>query len=141
MAIDFTTEFGQHVLDRLENEQVIWLTVITPSGKPAPNPVWFLWHEGKVLMLSEPHVAKVRAMLANPQVALSFDCGPHGNDVVVLNGIADATEKPISLEQAAAYMIKYADGIASIDLTPESMAAKYSRAVEITLTSLRGFVE
>lgn len=141
MAIDFTTDFGKHALDRLESEQVVWLTVVTPSGKPAPNPVWFLWHADKVLILSEPHVAKVKAMLANPNVSLSFDCGFHGNDVVVFNGTSDATEKPITPEQAAAYMIKYADGIASINLTPESMAAQYSRAVEITLTGLRGFLE
>ncbi|MGB3328646.1 MAG: TIGR03667 family PPOX class F420-dependent oxidoreductase [Thermomicrobiales bacterium] len=140
MAIDFTTEFGQHALERLETEETIWLTTITPSGKPAPNPVWFIWHDGKILIFSEPHVAKVKAILANPAVALHFDAATNGEDVVVFNGLADATEKTISPEQATAYLIKYRDGIARIGLTPESMVAKYSRAIEINLQTLRGFV-
>lgn len=140
VAIDFTTDFGKHALDRLEHEETIWLTVVTPSGKPAPNPVWFLWHDGKVLIFSEPHVAKVRAILANPDVSLHFDAGESGEDVVIFTGVADATEKTITPEQAAAYLIKYRDGIARIGLTPESMVAQYSRAIEVELTKLRGFV-
>lgn len=140
MAIDFTTDFGKHALERLETEETIWLTVVTPSGKPSPNPVWFLWHDGKVLIFSEPNVAKVKAILANPEVTLHFDAGESGEDVVIFNGTADATEKSISPEQAAAYLIKYRDGIERIGLTPESMVAQYSRAIEVELTKLRGFV-
>ncbi|MGC4191787.1 MAG: TIGR03667 family PPOX class F420-dependent oxidoreductase [Thermomicrobiales bacterium] len=139
-TIDFSTDFGKHALDRLETEQTIWLTVVTPSGKPSPNPVWFIWHDGKVLIFSEPNVAKVKAMLANPAITLHFDAGAGGEDVVVFNGTADATEKHISPEQATAYLIKYRDGIEHIGLSPESMFAQYSRAIEIDLTKLRGFV-
>ena len=140
MSIDFTSDFGKHALERLENEQTIWLTAVTPSGKPSPNPVWFLWHDEKVLIFSEPQVAKVKALLAHPDITLNFDAGEHGEDVVVFNGIADATEKDISPEQATAYLIKYRQGIETLGLTPESMIAQYSRAIEIELTKLRGFV-
>jgi len=140
MAIDFTSDFGRHARERLENEQIVWLTVVTPSGKASPNPVWFLWHDDKVLIFSEPQVAKVRAILANPDVTLNFDSGNQGEDVVVFNGTADASEKLISPEQATAYLIKYRDGIERLGMTPEQMFAQYSRAIEIRLTKLRGFV-
>lgn len=141
MAIDFTTDFGKHALERLESEETIWLTAITPSGKPSPNPVWFIWHDGKILIFSEPDVAKVKAILANPDVTLHFDASTNGEDVVVFNGLADASEKSITPEQATAYLIKYGGGIERIGLTPETMVAKYSRAIEVDLTKLRGFVD
>ena len=42
-SIDFTTEFGRRALNRLENEQVIWITTTSKSGAPQPSPVWFVW--------------------------------------------------------------------------------------------------
>jgi len=139
-TIDFSTDFGKHALARLEEEQIVWLTVVTPSGQPAPNPVWFIWKDERVLILSQPNQAKLRAIAANPKIALAFNTTPDGNDVVVFTGTAELGDT-ISPEDAAAYVIKYRDGMQALGSTPEQFAAAYSTAITITLTGLRGFAD
>ena len=43
MQIDTSSSFGRRVVERLENEHVVWLTTVAADGTPQPSPVWFLW--------------------------------------------------------------------------------------------------
>jgi hypothetical protein len=52
--IDLTTDFGKRVEQRLKVEQVIWLTSVGLDGTPQPNPVWFLWDHGEILVYTQP---------------------------------------------------------------------------------------
>ena len=45
---------------RLQAEPIIWLTTVAKSGTPAPKPVWYLWHDGQILVSSQPRTAKVQ---------------------------------------------------------------------------------
>ena len=60
--IDFTTEFGQRALKRLQDEQVIWLSTTSPNGTPQPSPVWFVWKDDRVLIYSQPDTPKIRGI-------------------------------------------------------------------------------
>ncbi len=48
--LDLNTEFGKHVAQRLQHEQVIWLITISAEGTPFPRPVWFLWDDESILI-------------------------------------------------------------------------------------------
>lgn len=138
--IDFSSEFGKHAALRLESEIVIWLTTIGGNDQPNPNPVWFIWRNNRMIVLSYPTASKVKAIQRNPKVALSFNSSLSGDDVMIFNGIADAEEKSLDPMDAAAFLIKYRDGIERLGSTPEKFAAEYSRVITIDLHKLRGFV-
>ena len=139
MAIDFTTGLGPRALERLENDELIWLTTTGKGGQPNPNPVWFIWKDGRMLILSNSKAAKVRAMRANPRVSLSFNSNATGGDIIIFNGIADADEKPLAPEDAAAYIVKYREGMERLGMTPEAYGKEFDLAVMVELTRLRGF--
>jgi PPOX class probable F420-dependent enzyme len=139
-TIDFSGEFGQHAESRLESDRIAWLTTSGMGGQPHPNPIWFLWHDGRVLMLSNPESARIQAIQRNPKVALSFNSAADGADIVVFNGTADANEKPLDPNAAAAFLVKYREGIEQLGSTPEKFAAEFSRVVTIELDKLRGYL-
>lgn len=137
MSLDFSSEFGQRVLQRLETEQIIWLTTVDPSGTPQPIPVWFLWHDQQIYVYSEPKKAKLRNIAQNPNVALNLHATPDGEDVVVLIGKAELIDTLAAVTQR--YEMKYADGFVAINMTPAQFEESYSQLIRITPNKLRGF--
>jgi Pyridoxamine 5'-phosphate oxidase len=39
MAFELTEQIEKHLV----NDHIVWLTTVTPTGRPAPRPVWFTW--------------------------------------------------------------------------------------------------
>lgn len=139
MFIDTSTDFGAMVDRRLREEGVIWLTTVDPAGAPQPTPVWFHWDGETVLIFSEPKVAKIRNLRANPNVALSFNSDEHGGQIAVFTGQAQISDARPSESRLSAYLTKYAEGIRSLNLTPETMLAQYSAIILVTPEKLRGW--
>ena len=140
--LDFSSEFGQRVLNELQTEQIVWLTTVSPKGLPQPSPVWFIWRDSEVLIFSEPTAPKVRNIGGNSNVALAFNSDQHGNQVTILQGEATLSEAQMTAEEVASfgdYVEKYASGIESLKLTPESMLTQYSQLITIAPTKLRGW--
>jgi PPOX class probable F420-dependent enzyme len=135
--IDESTEFGARVARHLNEDHVVWLTTVTPSGAPLPSPVWFWWDgEQTVRVFSLPDTGRVRAIRNNPKVALNFPGNGQGGDIVVLSG--EATVGEDSAATHPEYARKYASGFERLGLTAEQFAARYSTPLIITLTTLRG---
>jgi PPOX class probable F420-dependent enzyme len=135
--IDESTEFGARVARHLDEDHVVWLTTVTPSGAPLPSPVWFWWDgEATVRVFSLPDTGRVRAIRNNPKVALNFAGNGQGGDIVVLSG--EATVGEDSAATHPEYAQKYASGFERLGLTAESFAAKYSTPLVIKLTRVRG---
>ncbi len=84
MALELTEQVQRHLSD----EAVAWLTTVTPSGRPAPRPVWFLWDGNGIAVYSQPGAAKLRHIEANNRVSLHFGENASGGDVVVISGRA-----------------------------------------------------
>jgi PPOX class probable F420-dependent enzyme len=138
-TIDTTTEFGARVERQLAVGQVVWLTTVGRSGAPAPNPVWFGWTGSELLVASQRGKAKLRNLEANPSVAVNFNSTPAGGDVTVIAGTAVIDGAGFSAEERAAYDRKYAEGMATLSLTPDQFHAEYSELIRITPVKLRGF--
>lgn len=138
MDIDTTTEFGQRVQRRLEEERIIWLTTVDAGNTPQPRPVWFLWDGESALIYSKPGTGKVRHISANPRVALHFDSDGRGGDIVVFTGEAMVDEDPVPVDQVEAYVDKYQEGFLRIGISSEEMAREYSVALRVRLEKVRG---
>jgi PPOX class probable F420-dependent enzyme len=139
MLINPNTDFGVHVLQRLNDEQVIWLTTVGADGTPQPNPVWFVWESEGFLVYTQPGAHRLKHIAHNPKVALHFDGGERGEDVVVFTGEAQIDANAPPADAHPAYLEKYRDGIDRLDTTPESFAQTYSVALRIIPKKLRGF--
>ena len=137
--IDFNSDIGKRALDRLESEQVVWLTTTSPNGTPLPTPVWFLWHENDVLIYSQPNTAKLNAIRHNERIALNFNSDEHGGNVVILKGAAEIVGDGFPATSLPAYLAKYAGGLDSLNMSPEAFAAEYSELIRISPDRLTGF--
>jgi len=137
-VIDESSEFGARAARHLRDEIVVWLATVSPRGAPLPMPVWFVWDgDESVRMYSQPG-ARVRNIEANPHVSLNFSGDGRGGDIVVLSGEAAIRGEAPSAAENPAYLEKYDEHIARIDMTPESFAEHYSVPVSIRLERLRG---
>ena len=136
--IDLTTEFGTRVARRLDEDIIIWLTTVRADGTPQPSPVWFLWADQAFLIYSQPNTPKLRNIQRNPKVALNFDSNGQGGNIVVFTGEANIDPSAPPGNEVAAYLEKYREEIARLQMTPERFAQSYSVAIRVTPTGLRG---
>ncbi len=137
--IDFTSEFGKHVITRLNQEKVIWLTTVSSEGTPQPNPVWFFWDSERFIIYTTPNASKLKNIAINPRVSLNFEgASPLGGDVVVLNGSAHIEEN--STEPDLGYVKKYLQlATEEWGRTFEDLHKEYSVTITIKPDRLRGF--
>ncbi len=123
-----------HITERLRTDVILWLASVRPDGRPHLVPVWFLWEGETILLFSKPENQKVRNLRQNPAVTVALDSTDEGDDVIVLEGIAAIIDDPDITTVLPAYASKYAQSIADLGLTAETMAKEYSQAIRITIT-------
>ncbi len=136
--LDLTTEFGQHVARRLQEERIIWLTTVSPDNIPQPRPVWFLWDGETFLIYSKPNTYKLSHIARNPRVALNLDGDGLGGDIVVFTGEAYLDPATLPADQVPEYAEKYKEGFKRIGMTAKGFADTYSVPFRVKPTNLRG---
>ncbi|WP_214467569.1 pyridoxamine 5'-phosphate oxidase family protein [Microbacterium flavescens] len=132
---DPANETHARTLARLQGEQVAWLGTIGRDGFPHAVPIWFLWRDGRALIMSEPATAKVRNIRANDRVLLHLEAGADGEQLSVLRGIATLSPEPSTAwlpRIADEYTAKYDAWLQRLNLTTETMAERYSVVIEVT---------
>ena len=137
--LDPNRDVDARALARLESEQIAWFGSIGRDGFPHAVPVWFLVHDDRLLVLSEPATAKVRNIRVNDHAMIHLEAGDDGEKLTLLQGTATVSEKPTLEwipEIGAAYGAKYERGLAGLDLTTETMAARYSIVIEFVPAKL-----
>lgn len=130
---------SENVVQRLREEEVAWLTTVSPKGSPQPAPIWFLWEEDTLLVYSRSDALRNRNVKNNSQVAFNLNSNERGGDIVVLWGEATVDTEAQPADRHLAYLEKYRAGIARIGMTPESFAATYSVVIRITPTRVNTF--
>lgn len=122
---------------RIASDAVAWLTTVTDSGAPAPNPVWFVPDGDDLIVFSEPTSRRVHNLAARPRVALHFNSDPAGTDVVIINGTATLTPGQVPSDQPG-FVDKYRDAIRDeLATTVEEIDATYSTRITISLERVR----
>ncbi len=114
---------------RLARDTVAWFTTVNASGQPITLPVWFLWDgDDGILIYSLANAARLRNIVANPNVSFHLDSDRHGGDIVVLEGTAAIDPSHPLATEILDYLDRYRRYINAYGWTPESFAAKYSVA-------------
>ena len=129
----------QKALGKLASDQIGWLTTIRSSGRPHSVPVWFLWHDGQVLIFSEEKTQKVRNLRHSSDIVFSLESGRYGSDVAILDGTAVISDQSVAAWLPAIgeiYGTKYAEGLLSLGMSLDAMAAQYNQAIVVTPTKV-----
>lgn len=132
--LDSNAPAQAHTAGRLRAEEILWLGSVRPDGRPHLVPVWFLWEGETMLIFSKPENQKVRNIRQNPAVTVALDNTDRGDDITVLEGVAELIDDPAVTTTLPAYASKYAALLADMGWTPETMAKEYSQAIRITIT-------
>jgi PPOX class probable F420-dependent enzyme len=137
--LDVTTEWGQHAEQRLRSNIIAWLTTVGSDGRPYTSAVWFLWDGKTILIFSQPNKQKVRNLRKNARVTLALDETKEGDDVVIVEGIAELLDDPDVSAVLPTYVEKYGTHLQSMGMTSEAMAADYSQGIRVTPTKFRSW--
>jgi PPOX class probable F420-dependent enzyme len=127
MAFELTEQIEKH----LTSDEIAWLTTVTPSGRPAPRPVWFGWDGAAITVYTQPDAAKVRHIAANPHVTVHFSGTPAGGDVVVISGSAVLAHEAPLPSAVPGMLDKYRARIADMGESQEWYDS-YSLAIHVT---------
>lgn len=141
MGVIPESKFGDRVRRRLRDSEVVWFTTTSANGTPQPNPVWFLWddEDESVLIYNATRARRLEHVAVRPNVSLHFDTDEHGNDVIVIAGVAEQAADVPPVTEHQEYLTKYRAGIERIGSHPEKFAEDYSVPLRIRPTKVRGF--
>ena|SRR5579872_5602885 len=138
MLIDPNNPAHSHVVRRLKEERIIWLTTVRRDGQPQTSPLWFTWDGETLLTYSQPNVQKIRNIENQPRVSLHLDGGGDG-ETVIIEGRARVDESAPPLDLNEAYMGKYGEIMPGLGYTAEVVAEEYSVPVRFTPERLRAW--
>ena len=127
MAFELTGQIEKHLV----NDKIVWLTTVTPTGRPAPRPVWFIWDGAVIVIYSLPDGAKIRHIAGNDQVSLHFNSTTGGGDVVVISGRAEVVQGAQLPSKVPGLVDKYLDMIREMGYTQEWYDS-YNTAIRVT---------
>ena len=137
---DTTIQPDAHVEARLRDDLIAWLVTVRPSGQPDATPIWFAWHEGRLVVYSKPSQAKLDNLAANPKVTIVLDDTRGGGDVTRIQGIAEHDASYPAAHHIPAYVEKYGEHMAAIGFADtEAFGAEYSAPIVVTPSRLQSF--
>ena len=132
-------ELSKQVERRLADDEIAWLTTVTPDGKPAPRPVWFVWDGESIVIYSMNGAARLRYIERNPQVTVSFNSGPGGGDIVVISGRAERLADAPPPSRFPGLLDKYGPAIQRMGQAPQWYDDNYGVALRVTPERSWGF--
>jgi len=121
-------------LARLEADTLGWLTTVNPDGQPQTFPIWFLWHDGEVLIYGDRRAKRNGNLVLNPRVSLHLNDDGKGDGIVVLEGEARVDPSVPPVYDNPAYLAKYGRLITDLLGSAEEMATIYNVPLRIRPT-------
>jgi PPOX class probable F420-dependent enzyme len=128
MGFELTEQIERHLI----SDQVAWLTTVTPTGRPTPRPVWFVWDGSAITVYSVNRGAKLRHIAVNDSVSLNFNSTPGGGDVVVISGHARIVRDAPLPSRFPGLLDKYMPAVESMGQPVSWFDENYRTAIRIT---------
>lgn len=105
------------VLDRpmsreLLSRDVTRLAYVAQDGTPRNVPIAFAWNGSTIVMCTVPNAPKLRALRANPMVALTIDTEVHPPQILLVRGRAE-------LDHVDGIPEEYLEANTTYEMTPE----------------------
>ncbi len=131
-------ELTKQVERRLGGDEIAWLTTVTPDGKPAPRPVWFLWDGESIVIYSLNNAARLRYIEHNPQVTVHFNSNG-GGDILVISGRAERLADAPPPSKFPGLLDKYGPVMERMGQTPQWYDDRYGTALRVIPERTWGF--
>jgi len=112
------------LVERFAVENCSWLSSVRPDGRVHTAPVWHVWTQGRVYVVTRPNAVKVKNIEANPSVVISH---PDPLDPIIIEGWALEAEQMRAVLKAL-FQAKY-----NWDITTDT---DYGVVLEISPTKL-----
>ncbi len=128
MGFELTEQIERHLI----SDQVAWLTTVTPTGRPTPRPVWFVWDGSAITVYSVNRGAKLRHIAVNDSVSLNFNSTPGGGDVVVISGHARIVPDAPPPSRFPGLLDKYMPAVEAMGRPASWFDENYRTAIHIT---------
>ena len=132
--LDPQSEYGRHADQRLREDAIGWLATVRANGQPDVVPVWFLWDQNAVTIVSQPDAQKVRNLQANPSCSIAVDDSENGHQPVAFDGVASLEPGALPGHIRDRYIEKYGKMLEAMNWTPEQLFEAYSQVILITPT-------
>jgi PPOX class probable F420-dependent enzyme len=87
-------EITDQIRRHLTEDRVLWLTTVSPAGRPIPRPIWFFWDGSRILVYSLNTAARLANIHDNDRVSVHFNSSVEGEDAVEVTGIAEIVFSP-----------------------------------------------
>lgn len=143
LTLDTNSDRDAKALAMLQNDTIGWITTVNRRGKPRSVPVWFFWHDGRIVILTQPGTAKLRNLAAGSPVQFHLHAaGPFGDDVVIIDGDAEVTENGTAewmLTHRDGYEAKYAAAIEGYGQPLDQIIDTFSTTITITPQELHAW--
>lgn len=73
------------LVEKFTQAQACWFSSTRPDGRAHLAPIWHVWHEGRIYMVTQSTSVRARNIRHQPAVSLSL---PDPVDVVIVEGTA-----------------------------------------------------
>jgi PPOX class probable F420-dependent enzyme len=128
VPFEMTDQIERHLIE----DRVLWLTTVSPAGRPIPRPIWFFWDSSHVLIYCLNTAARLANIRANEKVSLHFNSTVEGDDAVEVAGIAEIVGSAPPPSANELYMAKYGGDIEeATDFDLESVDRDFHTLIRI----------
>jgi general stress protein 26 len=114
------------VIRRFDESHYCWVGTVRPDGRSHATPIWHVWFQNKIYMVTTPWSVKVANITGNPHVSVTH---PDPTHAIIFEGIARLVNAMVPALQPH-FKKKYDWDIASdkeytavIEITPQKLMA------------------
>jgi F420H(2)-dependent biliverdin reductase len=89
---------------RLGREMTVWIATVRRDGRPHLTPVWFIWLNEKIYIVTGSNSQKIANLRRNQKVAVAL---PDTTNVIILEGEAHTADRAAADALAEYFFNKY----------------------------------
>lgn len=86
----------KQVIDRFDQSQYCWVSTVRPDGRSHATPIWHVWHQGRIYLVTKESSVKVANIRVNANVAVTH---PDPSHAIIFEGQARTIEGKTELLQ------------------------------------------
>lgn len=125
------------VAELLSGPHLARLAYISPAGRPKVVPIWWTYRDGEFVMITGPKADKLRALAANPAVALTIDSSRPPYHVLLVDGDATVEKTDGMAPEYPEIVRRFLGDAAGAYLAGMSDRVKTQRRIRVRVRSWR----